>query len=230
MCSHWPYVITRQVQHVIAYSCIATFTNGSKATCFFHRENPVSGLCLFHLRFSRSQPYHLGNMASRKWRSSASKTASSASLPDLTLNMSLSAIRQLPVAAFKQYAQLYQLSSDGNKQTLTQRLHAHLNTDESHSDEPGKSDSQRWGSQNEYSNKDGGTSQPSSSSSSPEGEYTPSRQRRNPRSLNKHHSRRKRLPKSTITIPNAAKHSRHHPTTLQQYMDVPNDANKGPTV
>ena len=114
------------MQHVTAYSCKATFINESKAARFFHRGNPVSGSCFFHLRFSRLQPYHLGNMTirGRKRRSSAGKTASSAPLPDLTPNMSLSAICQLPAAALKQYAQLYQLFSDGNKQTLAQRLHA----------------------------------------------------------------------------------------------------------
>ena len=141
------------------------FINESKATRFFHRENPVSGSRFFHLCFSRLQPYHLGNMANRgrKRRSSAGKTASSAPLPDLTPNMSLLAIRQLPAAALKQYTQLYQLSSNGNKQTLAQRLHAHLNTDKSPSDEPGKSDNQSSGSQDECSHKDDGTSQPSSS-------------------------------------------------------------------
>ena len=153
--------------------------------------------------------------------SSVGKTTSSAPLPDLTPNMSLSAICQLPAAALKQYAQLYQLSSDGNKQTLAQRLHAHLNTDESPSDEPGKSDDQNGsGSQDERSHKDDGTSQLSSSSSSPEGEHTPSRQRRNPRSLDKHHSRRNRCTKihrcaaersQTISPPS------HHSTMVRRH-------------
>ena len=41
----------RQVQHMTAYSYKATFINESKATRFFHCENPVSGSWFFYLRF-----------------------------------------------------------------------------------------------------------------------------------------------------------------------------------
>ena len=83
-------------------------------------------------------------MANRKERSLASKTTCSESLPDLTPNMSVSAIRQFLAAALKQSAEQYQLPNEGSKQT--ERLHAHLHTDESHSDESSNGDKQSLGS------------------------------------------------------------------------------------
>ena len=114
---------------------------------------------------------NLAKMASRKRKCSAHKGASSASLPDLTTSMSMSAIRQLPAAALKHYTERYNLPGDGNKSTLAQRLHDYLHTDRS-DPEPNSSE--------ENSPSEGDKDSPSSrsSSSSPEGECTPSRPRR----------------------------------------------------
>ena len=117
---------------------------------------------------------NLVKMASRKRKGSANKAASSASLPDLATNMSVSAIRQLPAAALKRYAERYNLPGEGNKSTLAQRLHDYLHTDSGDS-EPSNSEEN---SQEITSEGDKDSPSSSSSSSSPEGECTPSRPRR----------------------------------------------------
>ena len=137
-------------------------------------------------------------MASRKRKGSANKAASSASLPDLATNMSVSAIRQLPAAALKRYAERYNLPGEGNKSTLAQRLHDYLHTDSGDS-EPSNSEEN---SQEITSEGDKDSPSSSSSSSSPEGECTPSRPRRKRKrqSIRTERTRRHKHPNYLPTI------------------------------
>ena len=114
-------------------------------------------------------------MATRKRRNAAGTAVSSASLPDLTPSMSVSAISQLPAAALKQYAELYQLPSGGNKKVLAQRLHTHLHPPSSSSDE--SENSSHTSSSDSNSGMDDNNRHTRRSSSSPEGERPPSRRR-----------------------------------------------------
>ena len=148
---------------------------------------------------------NLVKMASRKRKGSANKAASSASLPDLATNMSVSAIRQLPAAALKRYAERYNLPGEGNKSTLAQRLHDYLHTDSGDS-EPSNSEEN---SQEITSEGDKDSPSSSSSSSSPEGECTPSRPRRKRKrqSIRAERTRRHKQCNRTLTISPPSDHS-----------------------
>ena len=107
--------------------------NGSQATRFFPNfavKDSASGSYLLASNFleydiTTSAHDHDGQQETEEC---SGNTASSVSLPDLTSSTSISAIRQLPATALKQYVQLYHLPSEGNKQVLVQRLHAHRHT------------------------------------------------------------------------------------------------------
>ena len=67
---------------------------------------------------------------SRKCKGPASKATSLTSLPDFTLSISLSAIRQLPAAALKQYyTEWCHLPGEAKKFTLAQTLYDYLHTE-----------------------------------------------------------------------------------------------------
>ena len=112
-------------------------------------------------------------------------------LPDLSAEMSLSALRQLPAAALRQYADLYNLPGKGTKQTVSQRLFDHLQAQRSDS----------------ISN--------SAPEESPEGERSPSRPTTSRSDQEKRHSRRRRhsrpiSPSPPGSSPARTKRSKHH--------------------
>ena len=123
-------------------------------------------------------------------------------LPDLSADMSLSAIRQLPVAALRQYAVLYKVPCKGTKQAVSQLLYDHLQAQ--HSDSASESQQDE-----------------SSSHESPEGERSPSRASNSRSGQRRKHSRNRHSRKSSSSTsgdsPPVAKrlkrHRRRHSST-----------------